>query len=164
MEGQCGIIAYGICQTGCNAAAVSCYAAAGVTFGTMSAGLMAPIAVMGCNAGLSACMATLCVPALVTNPFYNKRARHPTTFRNLIVQYPNYITFLISNAAYSINRFDRNRTLDGHGVCGRRPPRIRCMPNWLQQGRGCLLWRSRIYVRDGHGRPEASCRECVAKI
>lgn len=29
-----GPIAYAICQTGCNALAVSCYAAAGVTMGT----------------------------------------------------------------------------------------------------------------------------------
>lgn len=29
-----GPLAYGICQTGCNALVVSCYAAAGFTFGT----------------------------------------------------------------------------------------------------------------------------------
>lgn len=28
-----GPLAYGICQTGCNALAVACYAAAGTTFG-----------------------------------------------------------------------------------------------------------------------------------
>lgn len=33
-----GILSYGICQTGCNALAVSCYAAAGFTFGTVTAG------------------------------------------------------------------------------------------------------------------------------
>lgn len=29
-----GPLAYGICQTGCNAVVVACYAAAGATFGT----------------------------------------------------------------------------------------------------------------------------------
>lgn len=29
-----GPLAYGVCQTGCNALVVSCYAAAGFTFGT----------------------------------------------------------------------------------------------------------------------------------
>lgn len=29
-----GPLAYGICQTGCNALVVACYAAAGFTFGT----------------------------------------------------------------------------------------------------------------------------------
>ena len=33
-----GPLAYGICQTGCNAGVVACYAAAGVTFGTFTAG------------------------------------------------------------------------------------------------------------------------------
>lgn len=33
-EVQGGLLAYGICQTGCNALVVSCYAAAGFTFGT----------------------------------------------------------------------------------------------------------------------------------
>ncbi len=33
-----GILSYGICQTGCNALVVSCYAAAGFTFGTVTAG------------------------------------------------------------------------------------------------------------------------------
>lgn len=33
---QSGLLAYGICQTGCNALVVSCYAAAGFTFGTVT--------------------------------------------------------------------------------------------------------------------------------
>ncbi|KAI8064103.1 hypothetical protein BDF21DRAFT_428225 [Thamnidium elegans] len=58
----CGPLAYGICQTGCNAVAVACYAAAGVTFGTVSAGLCTPLAVIGCNSALGVCMAG-CVAA-----------------------------------------------------------------------------------------------------
>ena len=35
---ESGPLAYGICQTGCNAGVVACYTAAGVTFGTVTAG------------------------------------------------------------------------------------------------------------------------------
>ncbi|KAL7281079.1 hypothetical protein ACG7TL_004382 [Trametes sanguinea] len=34
-----GPIAYGICQTGCNAVAVACYAGAGAVMGTVTAGV-----------------------------------------------------------------------------------------------------------------------------
>ncbi len=64
-----GPIAYGICQTGtlallsfsiastdkpqgCNAVVVACYGAAGFTFGTVTAGLGIPAAIVACNAGL----------------------------------------------------------------------------------------------------------------
>ncbi|KAF7427916.1 hypothetical protein PC9H_007133 [Pleurotus ostreatus] len=57
-------IAYGLCQTGCNAVAVSCYAAAGFTFGTVIATPEAPAAVLACNAALGACSAT-CATGLV---------------------------------------------------------------------------------------------------
>ena len=49
-----GPAAYGICQTGCNAVAVACYASAGVTFGVASVPL--------CNAALGVCM-TACIAA-----------------------------------------------------------------------------------------------------
>ncbi|PNW84627.1 hypothetical protein CHLRE_03g151950v5 [Chlamydomonas reinhardtii] len=57
-----GPIAYGICQTGCNALAVACYAAAGFTFGVPSWGAAIPATVLACNAGLGTCMAA-CVAA-----------------------------------------------------------------------------------------------------
>lgn len=38
-EAYAGPLSYGICQTGCNALIVSCYAAAGFTFGTITVGL-----------------------------------------------------------------------------------------------------------------------------
>lgn len=66
-----GPIAYAICQTGCNALVVACYAAAGFTFGTgkssiwlppntslihfypiVTAGAGIPAAIIACNAGL----------------------------------------------------------------------------------------------------------------
>ncbi|KAG3118928.1 hypothetical protein PI124_g7542 [Phytophthora idaei] len=38
-EVNAGPLAYGICQTGCNAVAVACYAAAGAVFGTVTGGI-----------------------------------------------------------------------------------------------------------------------------
>nr|CAH0110249.1 unnamed protein product [Daphnia galeata] len=57
-----GPLAYAICQTGCNAGAVACYAAGGATFGTVTAGVGVPAVIMGCNAALGVCMAA-CVAA-----------------------------------------------------------------------------------------------------
>ena len=58
-----GPLAYGICQSGCNALVVSCYAAAGFTFGTVTAGAGIPAAIIGCNAALGTCMAA-CIAAI----------------------------------------------------------------------------------------------------
>ncbi|RCI02276.1 hypothetical protein CU098_008242 [Rhizopus stolonifer] len=57
-----GPLSYGLCQSGCNVVAVACYSAAGFTFGTVSAGLLAPPAIIGCNVALGTCM-TACVAA-----------------------------------------------------------------------------------------------------
>lgn len=57
-----GPLAYGICQSGCNALVVSCYAAARFTFGTVTVGLGTPAAIIACNAALGTCMAG-CVAA-----------------------------------------------------------------------------------------------------
>ncbi len=57
-----GPLAYGICQSGCNAVAVACYAAAGATCGTITAGVGVPAAIAACNAALGVCMAA-CVAA-----------------------------------------------------------------------------------------------------
>ncbi|KAK3805448.1 MAG: hypothetical protein JOS17DRAFT_768507 [Linnemannia elongata] len=57
-----GPLAYGICQTGCNAVAVACYAAAGFTFGTVTAGVGIPAVIIGCNTALGTCMVA-CVAA-----------------------------------------------------------------------------------------------------
>jgi hypothetical protein len=48
---------YGICQAGCCALAVSCYAAAGAVFGTVTGGVAVPPAILGCNAALGVCSA-----------------------------------------------------------------------------------------------------------
>ena len=57
-----GPLAYGICQTGCNAIVVACYAAAGYTFGTVTAGAATPYVILVCNASLGTCMAC-CIAA-----------------------------------------------------------------------------------------------------
>lgn len=54
---EAGLLAYGICQTGCNALVVSCYAAAGFTFGTVTGGVGVPASIVACNASLGTCMA-----------------------------------------------------------------------------------------------------------
>ncbi|KAK3838011.1 MAG: hypothetical protein JOS17DRAFT_380799 [Linnemannia elongata] len=57
-----GLMAYGICQSGCNALAVACYGAAGATFGTMTAGAGIPAVILACNTGLGTCMVA-CIAA-----------------------------------------------------------------------------------------------------
>jgi hypothetical protein len=52
-------LAYGICQTGCNALVVACYSAAGFIFGTLTGGVGVPAAVLACNAQLGTCMACI---------------------------------------------------------------------------------------------------------
>ena len=52
-----GPLSYGVCQSGCNVLVVACYGAAGVTFGTITAGTSTPAVILGCNAGLGVCMA-----------------------------------------------------------------------------------------------------------
>jgi hypothetical protein len=62
--GILGILGYGMCQTGCNGVAVACYAAAGFTFGTVTAGAAVPAVILGCNAALGTCMAACAAVAL----------------------------------------------------------------------------------------------------
>lgn len=59
--GLVGIAAYGLCQTGCNTAAVACYAAAGgAVFGV--------VLVPACSAAQGACMAACAAMALAPTP------------------------------------------------------------------------------------------------
>lgn len=55
-----------VCASGCNAAAVACYGAAGLTMGTITFGLGAPLAALACSATQGVCMAA-CV-AMVAAP------------------------------------------------------------------------------------------------
>lgn len=58
---EAGPLAYGICQTGCNAVAVACYSAAGATMG-VTFGASVPASVLACSAAQGTCMAA-CVAA-----------------------------------------------------------------------------------------------------
>ncbi|KAG0044043.1 hypothetical protein BGZ83_010726 [Gryganskiella cystojenkinii] len=57
-----GPLAYGICQSGCNALVVACYSGAGFTFGTVTGGAGIPAVIVACNAALGTCMVS-CVAA-----------------------------------------------------------------------------------------------------
>ncbi|KAG0088707.1 hypothetical protein BGZ92_005820 [Podila epicladia] len=67
-QANAGPLAYGICQTGCNAIAVACYAAAGFTFGTVTAGAGIPAVIAGCNTALGVCMAACVAAGLAPTP------------------------------------------------------------------------------------------------
>lgn len=64
---EAGLLAYGLCQTGCNTLAGACYAAAGAIFG-VTAGFGAPPAVVACNVGLGICMANCALVCLAPTP------------------------------------------------------------------------------------------------
>jgi hypothetical protein len=67
-QAEAGLLAYGICQSGCNAVAASCYAAAGFTFGTVTAGVGIPAALVACNSALGFCMASCVAAGLAPTP------------------------------------------------------------------------------------------------
>ena len=57
-----GPLAYGICQTGCNAVWVACVAAAGGVAGVSTGGAAVPASILACNSAQGVCMAA-CVAA-----------------------------------------------------------------------------------------------------
>jgi len=63
---EAGPAAQGICYAGCAAVVVACYTAAGATFGTVTAGVGTPAAIIACNSAFGtcqgACMAALFLP------------------------------------------------------------------------------------------------------
>ena len=59
---EAGPLAYGICQSGCNAVWVACVAGAGGTAGVTTGGAGVPAAVLACNGAQGVCMAG-CVAA-----------------------------------------------------------------------------------------------------
>ena len=61
-QAEAGLLAYAICQTGCNAVWVACCAAAGGTAGVTTGGLAVPAAILACNAAQGVCM-TACIAA-----------------------------------------------------------------------------------------------------
>jgi len=65
---EAGPAAYGICQAGCAAVVVACYAAAGSVFGTVTAGVGAPAAILACNIAFGKCSAACAAVALMPTP------------------------------------------------------------------------------------------------
>ena len=52
-----GPISGAICSACCATAVVTCYAAAGFAFGTVTAGASTPAVIIGCNSAFGSCMA-----------------------------------------------------------------------------------------------------------
>lgn len=61
---QSGPAAYGICQAGCGAVVVACYAAGGAVFGTVTAGVGVAPVILACNAAYGTCQGA-CWAALI---------------------------------------------------------------------------------------------------
>jgi len=63
-----GPTAYVACLVGCAGAACACYAAAGLVFGTVTAGVGAPAAALACNAAQGQCYAACHAMAFLPTP------------------------------------------------------------------------------------------------
>jgi len=59
-------ITTGICYAGCGALVTACYASAGLIFGTVTAGVGAPVAAIACNAAFGKCMAACSIATALT--------------------------------------------------------------------------------------------------
>ncbi len=63
---MCGILAAGICYSGCNALWVTCVSGVGGVAGVTTGGVGVPAAVLACNSGQGVCisgfMAALALP------------------------------------------------------------------------------------------------------
>ena len=67
-ETEAGLLAYGICQTGCNTVWVACVSAAGGTAGVSTGGLAVPAAILACNVAQGTCMAACVAAGLTPTP------------------------------------------------------------------------------------------------
>ena len=65
---KAGLLAYGICQTGCNTVWVACVAAAGGTAGVSTGGAAVPAAILACNAANGVCMSACVAAGLTPTP------------------------------------------------------------------------------------------------
>ncbi|KAL8726234.1 MAG: hypothetical protein Q9181_006136 [Wetmoreana brouardii] len=63
-----GPAAYGICQAGCSAVVVACYSGAGFTFGTVTAGVGVPAAIVACNSAYGTCQAACAAVLIAPTP------------------------------------------------------------------------------------------------
>ena len=60
-----GPAAVGVCQAGCAAVVVACYAAAGSIFGTITTGASTPAVILACNSAFGFCV-KMCFMLLFT--------------------------------------------------------------------------------------------------
>ncbi len=65
---EAGPAAYGICQAGCAAVVVACYAAAGAVFGTVTAGVGTPAAILAYNVAFGKCSAACIAAGFLPTP------------------------------------------------------------------------------------------------
>ena len=65
---EAGPAAYGICQAGCAALVVACYAAAGAVFGTVTGGVGAAPAILACNLAFGKCSAACIAAGFLPTP------------------------------------------------------------------------------------------------
>jgi hypothetical protein len=65
---EAGPAAYGICQAGCAAVVVACYAAAGAVFGTVTAGAGTPAVILACNLAFGKCSAACIAAGFLPTP------------------------------------------------------------------------------------------------
>lgn len=63
-----GLVSYGMCQTACNAAWVTCYASAGLIAGATTAGAALPAAAITCNTIQGVCMASCAALLIAPTP------------------------------------------------------------------------------------------------
>ena len=82
---ESGPLAYGICQSGCNALVVACYASAGATFGTITAGASTPAVILGCNAALGVCMSGCIAAGFTPTPWTWDKEYDAAAVRNPII-------------------------------------------------------------------------------
>ncbi|KAM0745844.1 hypothetical protein T439DRAFT_360903 [Meredithblackwellia eburnea MCA 4105] len=61
---QGGPLAYGICQAGCSKVVTACYSAGGFVFGTVTAGVGTPAAVLDCTSSYGKCQNACAAVAL----------------------------------------------------------------------------------------------------
>jgi hypothetical protein len=59
-------IGVAVCMAACNAAAVACYASAGLVIGTITLGVGAPPAAVACSAAQGVCMAACAAGGVAT--------------------------------------------------------------------------------------------------
>lgn len=63
-----GPTAAGVCYAGCAAVVVACYAAAGAVFGTVTAGVGTPAAIIACNSAFGTCQGACMVAFFMPTP------------------------------------------------------------------------------------------------